>query len=159
MVIALHTILEDREPLLECVELGRQIELTALLTLGHCIPLYGLMKGAEAYRAELAWLGRNPFVPWVDFSSVTDWGSFPLVDPLALCLGPGGADRPHAPRMASPRFHTMFAPEAYASLVRDKRRIHMQYLMAGQRPAFDAYFAFTAGPLGLPERMSRMPAP
>jgi hypothetical protein len=138
---------------------GKSLERLSLLTLGHCIPLLGLMKGADPFRAELARLGRAPRVNWVDFSSITDWGSFALVDPLELCLGPGGAGRPYAPRMLSPRFHTMFGAEAYARLVRDKRRIHLQYLMAGERPAFYDYFALTAGPSNLPERMSRMPAP
>jgi hypothetical protein len=131
----------------------------SLVTLGHCVPLLGLMKGADAFRAELARLGQAPHVRWVDFSSLTDWGSFALVDPLALCLGPAGAQRPYAPRMASPRFHLMFEPETYARIIRDKRRMHLQYLMAGQRPAVYDYFAITAGPCSLPERLARMPAP
>jgi hypothetical protein len=126
----------------------------SLMTLGHCIPLLGLMAGAHAFRTELARLGRDPHVHWVDFSSPTDWGSFALVDPLALCLGPAGDDRPHAPRMASPRFHMMFEPTLYAQMVRKKRRMHMQYLMAGQRPTLYDYFAITAGPSRLPERLT-----
>lgn len=133
------------------------LERFSLVTLGHCVPLLGLMKGADAFRGELARLGQAPNVRWVDFSSLTDWGSFALVDPLALCLGPGGAKRPFAPRMASPRFHLMFDPDTYARIVRDKRRMHLQYLMAGQRPALYDYFAITAGPWSLPQRVSRMP--
>jgi hypothetical protein len=125
----------------------------SLLTLGHCIPLLGLMKGADPFRAELASLGREPHVKWTDCSAPTDWGSFALVDPLAIALGPAGAARPYAPRMASPRFHTMFSPQAYAALVRDKRRIHMQYLMAGQLPAGYDYFAITAGARRLEDRL------
>lgn len=141
----------------EAAKKGLSLERFSLVTLGHCIPLLGLMKGADAFRAELARLGRAPHLRWVDFSSLTDWGSFALVDPLALCLGPAGAERPYAPRMASPRFHVMFEPETYASIVRDKRRMHLQYLMAGQRPALYDYFAITAGPISLPERLARMP--
>lgn len=132
---------------------GLPLDHLALLTLGHCIPLLGLMAGADAFRAELARLGRPPRVRWADFSSPTDWGSFALVDPLAIALGPAGAERPFAPRMASPRFHTMFAPEVYAALARDKRRIHLQYLMAGERATPYDYFAITAGPLRLAERL------
>ena len=131
----------------------------SLMTLGHCIPLLGLMAGAHAFRNELARLGRDPHVHWVDFSSPTDWGSFALVDPLALCLGPPGVDRPYGPRMASPRFHMMFEPAIYAQMVRKKRRMHMQYLMAGQRPTLYDYFAITAGPLRLPDRLTGKTAP
>jgi hypothetical protein len=131
----------------------------SLMTLGHCIPLLGLMAGADAYRAELARLGQDPQVHWVDFSSPTDWGSFALVDPLAICLGPADATRPHSPRMLSPRFHTMFEPAAYAQMISNKRRMHLQYLMAGERPALYDYFAITAGPSSLPDRITGTPAP
>jgi hypothetical protein len=138
---------------------GVGLERLSMVTLGHCIPLLGLMAGADDFRAELAQLGRAPVLRWADFSSVTDWGSFALIDPLALCLGPAGPARPHAPRMASPRFHLMFEPAAYERMVRNKRRMHLQYLMAGQRPALYDYFAITAGPLPLAERITRLPAP
>jgi uncharacterized membrane protein YeaQ/YmgE (transglycosylase-associated protein family) len=135
---------------------GTPLGRLSMLTLGHCIPLLGLMAGADAYRAELARLGQAPHVHWIDFSSPTDWGSFPLVDPLAISLGDG--ERPYAPRMASPRFHTMFAPEVYAPLARDKRRIHLQYLMAGEKPTLYDYFAITAGPQRLADRLTSFKA-
>lgn len=136
----------------QAAEAGQGLERLALLTLGNCIPLLGLMAGADGFRAELARLGRAPRVHWVDFSSPTDWGSFALVDPIALSLGGPSPDRPHAPRMASPRFHTMFERATYEKLARDKRRIHLQYLMAGERATPYDYFALTAGPLSLAER-------
>jgi hypothetical protein len=138
---------------------GRSLDKLAIVTLGHCIPLLGLMAGADAYRAELARLGRDPRIAWTDFSSLTDWGSFAGIDPLALCLGPAGPERPHAPTMLSPRFHLMFDPAAYAQMVRNKRRMHMQYLMAGERPVLYDYFAITAGPLALADRLARGSAP
>jgi pimeloyl-ACP methyl ester carboxylesterase len=138
---------------------GRSLEKLSMVTLGHCIPLLGLMAGADAYRAELERLGRDPRIAWTDFSSVTDWGSFAGIDPLALCLGPAGQGRPHAPTMLSPRFHLMFEPAAYAHIVRNKRRMHMQYLMAGERPVLYDYFAITAGPLALRDRLARGAAP
>jgi hypothetical protein len=123
----------------------------ALLTLGHCIPLMGLMPAAARFRAELARLAREEGVSWVDFSSPTDWGSFALVDPVPLCLGPGAAP-PARRRFVSPRFHCLFAPEAYRALRRDKRRMHLQYLMSGERSGDYDYFALTAGPLPLRAR-------
>ncbi|MEO5671044.1 MAG: hypothetical protein ABIR26_10175 [Ramlibacter sp.] len=138
---------------------GPNLDRLSLMTLGHCIPLLGLMAGADAFRAELARLGQDPQVRWWDFSSPTDWGSFALVDPLAICLGEGGPGRPYAPHMASPRFHTMFEPGHYARIIRDKRRMHLQYLMAGELPTLYDYFAITAGPLSLPGRFSDTTAP
>lgn len=120
----------------------------SLLTLGHCIPLLGLMPKAHAFRQELARLGAGTRIEWIDFSSPTDWGSFALIEPIGFCVDDPGAVR-HAPVMASPRFHVMFPPEEYRRIRRDKRRMHMQYLMAGELPAAYDYFAITAGPLPL----------
>jgi hypothetical protein len=49
----------------------------------------------------------------------------------------------------------MFDPAVYAQMVRNKRRMHMQYLMAGERPVLYDYFALTAGPLTLAQRLAR----
>ena len=54
----------------------------------------------------------------------------------------------------------MFAPAVYDELKRDKRRLHLQYLMAGDLPAEYDYFAITAGPLTLARRYPvDVPAP
>jgi pimeloyl-ACP methyl ester carboxylesterase len=123
----------------------------ALLTLGHCVPMLGLMPKAERFRAELARLAHAEGVTWLDFSSPTDWGSFALVDPVGLCLGEAAAP-PGRRRFASPRFHCLFSPAAYRRLRRNKRRMHLQYLMAGERAGDYDYFALTAGPLSLRAR-------
>lgn len=114
----------------------------SLLTLGHCIPLLALMPRSVGYRRGLAVLGQLPAVRWHDYSSPTDWGSFALVDPIALCTGPA----PYVPVLASPRFHTLFGPETYQSLKADRQRLHMQYLMAGELPGGYDYFRLVAGP-------------
>ena len=128
----------------------------SMLTLGHCIPLLGLMPRARAFRKELAQVAALPPLAWSDYSSPTDWGSFALVDPVALCLGPKRALS--GPVLASPRFHTVFEPATYAQIRGDKRRMHLQYLMAGERPGSYDYFAFTAGPLRLADRLNPNPA-
>ena len=130
----------------------------SLLTLGHCIPLLGLMPRASGFRAELARLGGLPAMTWADFSSPTDWGSFALVDPVTLCLGGQSAAR-RGPVLASPRFYTLFEPATYAQIRGDKRRMHMQYLMAAQLPGTYDYFALTAGPLRLAGRLNPNPEP
>lgn len=116
----------------------------SLLTLGNCIPLLGLMPQAHGFRDELRQLSRARTLRWSDFSAPADWGSFALVDPLALCLGARAGTG--ALRLASPRFHTLFSPSAYRRLRRDKRRMHLQYLMAGERAGDYDFFALTAGP-------------
>ena len=54
----------------------------ALITLGNCIPLFGLFPQVAEYREGLAHMGASDRLTWVDVSSPSDWGSFPLIDPL-----------------------------------------------------------------------------
>lgn len=124
----------------------------SLLTLGHCIPMLGLLPQAVAFRKEIGTLAQNKNLRWMDFSSRTDWGSFALVDPVEACkvVLPNGPKC--NPEMRSPRFHTMFAPAVYAGLNRNKRRMHLQYLMSGDLTSDYDYFAITAGVLTLDDR-------
>ena len=93
----------------------------SLLTVGHCIPLLGMLPGASGFRDELRRLASHPALTWFDFSAPGDWGSFALIDPLAACRVET-TERPHAqPMMRSPRFHTLFSETTYARLRRDKR--------------------------------------
>lgn len=123
--------------------------LLSLLTLGQCVPLLGLMPRAAAFRRELAVLAGAARLRWTDYSAPGDWGSFALVDPLRICrvIPPGVT--PLQPRMLSPRFHTLFAPDDYALLKRNKRRLHLQYLMAAPLAGDYDYFRLTAGPARL----------
>lgn len=135
-------------------------EKLSVLTLGHCIPLLGLMPEADKFRRELQQLGAQPAVCWADVSAPGDWGSFALVDPVPLCRPQGssatvGTAAVNPRCVVSPRFHTLFEPAAYQLIKKDKRRMHMQYLMAAQLPGVYDYFALTAGPLGLRERLAR----
>jgi hypothetical protein len=124
----------------------------SLLTLGHCIPLLGLMRSAATFRAELASVAAHPSVQWVDFSAPNDWVSFGPVDPVSMC-GLSVHDRPNAqPVMLSPRFHTLFSPANYRRLARDKFRLHRQYIMASELAGAYDYFSITAGALRLLER-------
>ncbi len=124
----------------------------SLMTLGHCIPMLGLLPQAARFRDELKVLAAEPALRWIDFSSLTDWGSFAMVDPVDACRITLPNGQKHNPTMRSPRFHTQFAPATYDKLRRNKRRIHMQYLMAGELPSDYDYFAITAGGLTLDER-------
>lgn len=128
----------------------------SLLTLGHCIPMLGLLPQAGVFREELALLSQASSVRWLDFSSLTDWGSFAMVDPVKVCNvlpdAPSGIFEAVNPSMRSPRFHALFAPASYVRLRRNKRRMHLQYLMAGEIAGEYDYFAITAGSLNLAAR-------
>jgi hypothetical protein len=127
----------------------------ALLTLGQCVPFLGLLRGSAAFRQQLAQVADAPDLVWVDASSPTDWGSFALIDPVQQTLDRPGIN-PRA--MVSPRFHTLFAPQRYRQLRRDKRRMHLQYLMAGERPGGYNFFDITAGPRRLMEHPWKSPS-
>ena len=117
----------------------------SLLTLGHCIPLLGLLPQAQRFRAELGQLATDRRVTWLDFSAPGDWGSFALINPVTACDVRLPAQPNGQPVMRSPRFHTQFAPEVYAELRQNKRRMHMQYLMASAQPSDYDFFAITSG--------------
>ena len=130
---------------------GQQVSTQALamLTLGQCVPLLGLMPRARVFRQELREVAATPGLCWTDYSSPGDWGSFALVDPLQICrVAPPGA-AVLRPRMLSPRFHTLFDPHEYAMIRRNKRRLHLQYLMASPLAGDYDYFRLTAGPVRL----------
>jgi hypothetical protein len=124
----------------------------AFLTLGHCIPMHGLAPQAQTFRHELGVLAQRTALHWLDFSSPTDWGSFALIDPVTACRIDISSGQKVNPIMRSPRFHTLFTPLTYASIKPNKRRMHMQYLMAGELPSEYDYFAITSGMLKLEER-------
>jgi hypothetical protein len=128
----------------------------ALLTLGNCIPLYGLFPQAVAYREGLARIAESDRLVWVDVSSPSDWGSFPLIDPLALCEVALTHRGRGAPRLTSPRFHTLFAEDDYRRMLPDKHTMHMLYLMSTHKPGKYDYFAITAGPERLEQRYARL---
>jgi hypothetical protein len=134
------------------VPLNTAIPTVSLLTLGHCIPLLGLLPQARRYQAELGQLATDVRLTWRDFSAPGDWGSFALINPVTACDVVLPAATNGQPVMLSPRFHTQFAPEVYAELRQNKRRMHMQYLMAGEQPAAYDFFAITAGPQTLAAR-------
>jgi hypothetical protein len=117
----------------------------ALLTLGHCIPMLGFFPQAGSYLEELARLAASDAFDWIDVSSPADWASFPLLDPLEVCEVTLARRGRGAPRMHSPRFHTLFAREAYQRMIRNKHTMHTMYLMATGKPGRYDYFAITAG--------------
>jgi len=127
-------------------ERERAIGRLSMLTLGQCLPLLALMPRADNIRRELRTVAQTPGLRWTDYSSPGDWGSFALVDPIEMCNAAPAVGPRLVPYMLSPRFHTLFEPTEYAQLKRDKRRLHLQYLMATPLAGAYDYFRITAGP-------------
>lgn len=138
--------------------------LVSLVTLGNCIPLFGLFPGAAALRRTLQELAQDKSVYWADISSPSDSVCFGMCDVVGLSLREDGlletkAAKPAlktAPKIeqwgvnpqavCSPRFHKLFNAASYRWLRRNKMRMHFQYLMAGEIAGAYDYFELLSSP-------------
>lgn len=134
----------------------------SLVTLGNCIPLFGLFPGASNFRRVLREVALDQGVFWADISSPSDSVCFGMCDVVGLSLredGETGERKSHAESskqrvqwgfnpqaMCSPRFHKLFKPETYRWLRRNKMRMHFQYLMAGEVAGAYDYFELLTAP-------------
>ncbi|MDR0215264.1 MAG: hypothetical protein LBJ15_14825 [Comamonas sp.] len=138
--------------------------LLSLVTLGNCIPLFGLFPGAAALRRTLRELAQDEAVYWADISSPSDSVCFGMCDVVGLSLREDGLCKPKASGPAlktaskieqwgvnpqavcSPRFHKLFHAASYRWLRRNKMRMHFQYLMAGEIAGAYDYFELLSSP-------------
>lgn len=130
-------------------ELTRRL---SLVTLGNCIPLFALMPQAHGLRATLERVAQARDLYWADISSPGDSVSFAMADVVGLSMrgqtgmpSDTGAVAVNPRAMRSPRFHKLFHPRSYALIRRNKMRMHMQYLMAGELVGGYDYFELVAG--------------
>lgn len=149
-VQALHLVeaLRQRLPAQQTAAQGEPTSVT-LLTLGNCIPLFSLMRKAQALRAILNDVAADSRVYWADVSSPGDSVSFGMCDLMALAMrgAPPPAQAYANPRhMCSPRFHKLFEPETYRRMRRNKMRMHFQYLMASEKRGAYNFFAMLTAP-------------
>lgn len=143
-------LLESRPDLLE--------KKIAFLTLGQCIPLVSFLPHAENYRHDLKKVGNSNTVIWVDFTSPADPACFALVDPVAAAgLSDPDYTNTH-PKLLNARFYKILSAKRYKSMRLDGKRLHFQYLMAGDVAGEYDYFAITAGNLSLAERFGSTPS-
>ena len=131
-----------------CDEPGR----LSLLTLGQCIPMVCMLPEARRYREDLVRINQSEHVEWIDFTAPTDGACFALTDPLAISGLQQKNPADPKPKLLSPRFARLFAPQSYARIRRNWYRNHFQYIMASERSGEYDYFAITAGNLTLKER-------
>ncbi|MDD9716414.1 hypothetical protein PVW48_06640 [Dinoroseobacter sp. PD6] len=128
------------------------------LSLGHVTPMVSALPQATELRGDLAVLGHQSRVFWLDVTAPGDGCAFALCDPVAVS-GMARADQT-GPRIISARFSETLAPETWAKLRWRFYRLHFQYLHAFDRPGDYDYFQITAGPLRLKDRFeARAPSP
>jgi pimeloyl-ACP methyl ester carboxylesterase len=129
----------------------------SLLTVGQWFPLLSLMKEAGPMRQELATVAKHFSLQWVDISAPADGCCTALVDPLDAVRQIERLECP-SPKLLSPRFQTLFTPQDYRKLKRDRFRLHFQYLMAAPISGSYDYFWITAGPQRLSSVFQDMPS-
>ncbi len=120
----------------------------SLLTLGHCIPIAAEWPQARRFRSELEVLAETSMLTWHDFSAASDQAAFWKTPPWPQESSLKGLQ-------ASPPFKAAPGAMQFASLRRDSREVHLQYLMPSQgRGAVEGYDFFTlaCGPQTLAER-------
>jgi hypothetical protein len=122
-----------------------------LLTLGHVIPMMGMMRQADWFRQRLQTVAQAD-IPWLDYTSPADPLCCALVDPLQAC-GIFRPARASGYRVRSSRFDKMFDAPSYAELRRDPFRIHFQYLRSTRQAVDNDFFKLTAGPDELETRI------
>lgn len=124
----------------------------SLVTLGQLIPLQSFIPQAESYREDLALVGRDPRLHWVDYTATIDGACFPLLDAVTA----SGIDHPPGtgPILRSPRFFKLFDSKRYKRLRYRWYTVHFLYLMATEYAGAYDYFAMTAGPVSLRDRVA-----
>lgn len=116
----------------------------ALVTLGQCIPLLSFIPSATRFRQDLARLGNDPDMPWLDMTARADPLCFSQLNPIhASGIEGVPANRP---QLGVVRPFRMFEKKSYECIRRNKLRLHFQYLMASELLTEYDYFRMTAGP-------------
>ena len=114
-----------------------------LLTLGHCFLYITSNPANRDIRRDLSILNQDNRIPWTDATARADPICFFQMDPIAFAgLQP---QFPNRPFKVSVRIFKMFSKEVYATIRRNKIRLHFQYLMASEIKSDYDYFWITAG--------------
>lgn len=126
-----------------------------LLTLGQCLPMLGLLPGANTFREELKTLAQTKGLLWVDISAPSDRCCVAMIDPIVSCGVEVPDDKPGAQFLAvNPLFHQLFAEHSYEALKKNAFQLHFQYLKAPPSLGDYDYFEISAGALSLRDRFT-----
>ncbi|MEM0976616.1 MAG: hypothetical protein AAGJ34_03680 [Pseudomonadota bacterium] len=124
----------------------------ALLTLAHSIPMTSFMPWAQDTRSALRFLSVQDNFTWADVSAPGDGACFALADPVAV-TGVATPDQKW-PIVISAAFRKTLSPEQLRHLRWRFFKRHFQYLCAFASPGAYDFFAITAGPIALSERVA-----
>lgn len=122
-----------------------------LMTLGDCIALMNRQPAASEFTRDLHTVTHSEQLLWVDYTAPPDGVTFQG----AAAARSGSATNPV---QLSPRFHTLYSAARYKALRFNFFEKHFLYLMstdaAPEANGYD-YYAITAGPLSMHERLLR----
>ena len=133
--------------------LGRHGPRIVLLTIGGNFPIVGFHAASKDFRDHLRMLAAEPSIDWIDCQSRKDVMNFYPFDPIeGHDIDVGEARR--NPRIVPVRFRDVIKPEHY-NLCRWKFfRVHVQFVMANERPHAYDFFMIACGPIPLSARMA-----
>lgn len=134
-------------------EFGRGGPPVALLTIGSCLPIVGVVRTADRLRRDIATLVTTPRLLWVEYQAPQDvlnaFGFEPVRD-LKLDLGGG---RRLNPKIRSARFKETLLPATYRKVRWNFFRVHFHFLMANEVPGEYDYLMIACGPVALRDRI------
>ena len=109
-------------------QLGQKGTRVAPLALGQCFPMLVCLPQAEGLWDDLWVLATAQSISWIDFTAPPpDACCFALVDRVAASGAQVAGRASDRPKLLSPKFANMFAPVTYATLRKEKFRVHFQY--------------------------------
>jgi len=128
-------------------EIGAKL---SFLSLGQVVPMVSFLPKADRLRADLALMGQQNEIPWVDVTAPGDGCAFALCDPVAV--SGMATENTKWPLVMSAAFTQTLSADQWKALRWRFFRLHFQYLCAFDRVGDYDYFRLTAGPLTLGDR-------
>lgn len=117
-----------------------------LVTLGQSIPLVSYQRPARSYRDDLMRVMNDDTVFWVDYTAPADGACFPL-------MGVTPDDMVKEPIRLNTRFVRLYDTVKYKRMRLNPYKIHFLYLESSDCAGDYDYFAMTAGPKTLRDRL------
>jgi len=135
-----------------CADNGRSLGRLRYLTLASPMANYALLRDDVQVAPALRRLAGLD-IAWLDYTAPQDPLCCFLVDAIGA-VGVPCARRRVRFRMRSARFDKMVDPAMLQQVRRDPLRLHFLYLLATHRPVENDFFALTAGPRSIDDRVA-----
>lgn len=124
-------------------DLGRSGAPVRLMTVGHCIALYGKVGPELSWLQALDALVAAEHITWTDISAPADPGATGVWHPLFHTPHQHEIDRV---RRLAPHFHRALSPDRFRALKRDPIAYHFQYMRASDHPEVYDWSRIAFGP-------------